>query len=64
MAQITLDTPVDWKSLPTEEAISLAMKLFNFQRSEAIEYVSIAQGTSGGDVIGIDKFTGGKTITM
>ena len=42
--EVTISSNIDWKALPREEAVKLAMKLFQFQKVDAEFYVSVAKG--------------------
>ena len=33
--EVTISSNIDWKALPREEAVKLAMKLFQFQKVDA-----------------------------
>lgn len=55
--ELKIGSEIDWVNMPREEAILLAMKLFNFDRAYAGFYVSLAKGEIKGDVIDADTAT-------
>ena len=46
---------IDLTKMPREEAVKLAMTLFNFTRSYAEFYVAMARGEVDGDVIEVEE---------
>jgi hypothetical protein len=42
--EVNVSSNINWKNMPRKEAVDLAVKLFNFEQTDAEFYVSIARG--------------------